>query len=237
MHLQPFLQGGTTAALQTTWNIILASSFPSHQLILSSVATSPSASGRATLLKEPHPVSRIQLLVPHFSQFILGGIWMTQSKQFLIPVQLDQGHTQNWRDRHRLQLGIQQVSVSVLEAPRKAHSLEHMHNYICFNTRPPETLFFKHDFSLNMSKSNHGMTCAQQHLYKLAVQHLIFCMHEIVFPLQPRCGSHWSKKDRWKMSRATAYRCQFLLFSILPNNSLSLCWPAPQMESMKATVH
>lgn len=123
MHLQPFLQGGTTAALQTTWNIILASSFPSHRLIRSSMATSPSASGRAMLLKEPHPVSPIQLLVPHFSQFILGGIWMTQNKQFLIPIQLDQGHIQNWRDRNRLQLGIQHVSVSVLEAPRKAHSL------------------------------------------------------------------------------------------------------------------
>lgn len=62
---------------------ILSLPFPSPitDFILSSVSMCPSP-GRATLPKEPHPVSQIQLLVPHFSQFILRGIRMIHSKQF-----------------------------------------------------------------------------------------------------------------------------------------------------------
>lgn len=151
MHLQPFVQGGTTFALQTTWNICLATSLHSHRFNLSTVATSPSASRRATLLKKTPPVPQTQLLVPsllavhtwrHLNDTTVSSlsfwydyIWDTSRK---------------WRDRSRLQLSIWHVLALVLESPRKAHSLEDMHNYTCFYARPPETSFFKSDLSLNI---------------------------------------------------------------------------------------
>lgn len=53
--------------------------------------------------------------------------------------------SRNWRHRNRLLPSIWYVSALVLKSPRKAHFLEDMYNYTCFNARPPETSFFKCD--------------------------------------------------------------------------------------------
>lgn len=103
----------------------------------------------------------------------LGGTWMTHSKLFLILIWPDQGHMQEPKRRQWAATRYSPLlSVSVLEAPRNARSLEHTYNYICFNTRTPETLFFKYDFSLSMSKPTmtwpaHNSTC-RSYLYNIS---------------------------------------------------------------------